>query len=166
MIIRIANWFKLAVPEPTEKNFQVQLGVHFEEVAELLENPIFNDCPQAVKALEALQELSRILKTSDTQVVAIPTEQEDRVAFLDAICDQIVTNVGVAVMANTSIVGALGEVSRSNWSKFENGKPVFLPTGKIGKGIHYSPPNLIPFLDSTQSKKALYSKPKPKFFYQ
>jgi len=32
----IKLWFERAVPEPTDKNRAVQLGVHFEEVSEML----------------------------------------------------------------------------------------------------------------------------------
>lgn len=31
----VLQWFKLAVPEPTDKTKSVQLGVHFEECAEM-----------------------------------------------------------------------------------------------------------------------------------
>ena len=33
----IVNWFKLAMPVPTEKNRNVQVGCHIEEVAEMFD---------------------------------------------------------------------------------------------------------------------------------
>lgn len=44
--------------------------------------------------------------------------------------------------------GALKEVNRSNYSKFDNeGKPIFLANGKIAKSSNYTPPNfLLPYL--------------------
>ena len=41
---------------------------------------------------------------------------------------------------------ALAEVVRSNFSKFENGKPVFDDNGKIKKGANYTPPQLQEFI--------------------
>ena len=49
--------------------------------------------------------------------------ESQRIAVLDAICDQIVTAVGVAYMMGMDIEGALAEVNRSNWSKFKGGLP-------------------------------------------
>jgi hypothetical protein len=44
------------------------------------------------------------------------------------------------------IAGALKEVDDSNWSKFEDGKPVFDANGKIKKGRHYQAPQLEKYL--------------------
>ena len=65
-----------------------------------------------------------------------------RVELLDALCDQIVTAVGVAYMMGMDIEGALAEFNRSNWSKFEGGVPVFNEQGKIAKGAEYTPSEL------------------------
>jgi predicted HAD superfamily Cof-like phosphohydrolase len=69
-----------------------------------------------------------------------------RVELLDALCDQIVTAVGVAYMMGMDIEGALAEVNRSNWSKFEGGVPVFNEQGKIAKGVEYTPPELSDYI--------------------
>ena len=61
-------------------------------------------------------------------------------------CDQIVTAVGVAHMLGYDIEGALAEVNASNFSKFENGQPVFNESGKIKKGTFYREPELLPFI--------------------
>ena len=65
--------------------------------------------------------------------------------LLDALCDQIVTAVGVAHMFGMNIEGAMDEVNRSNFSKFVDGKPVFNEHGKIIKGPNYTPPDLTGF---------------------
>ena len=70
----------------------------------------------------------------------------DRVALLDAICDRIVTGIGMAHMLGMDIIGALDEVNRSNFSKFEDGKPVFNEHGKIKKGRDYKAPELEKFV--------------------
>ena len=79
----------------------------------------------------------------------------DRLALLDALCDQIVTalGVGVGVLMGFDMEKALAEVNRSNYTKFakdEQGKPVpyIKPNGKIGKNPDtYQEPELEPYLD-------------------
>lgn len=70
----------------------------------------------------------------------------NKVELLDSLADQIVTAVGVAHMMGFDILGALEEVNRSNFSKFEDGKPVFDANGKITKGKDYVKPNLEHFV--------------------
>lgn len=70
--------------------------------------------------------------------------------LLDALCDQIVTAIGVGYMAGFDMAGALREVIRSNASKFENGKPLFDENGKIRKGKDYTPPELAQFVGSKE----------------
>lgn len=135
-ITSILNWFKQAVPNPTGKNRAVQLGVHQEENAEML------------KALGFTKEAVRVdvfadyLKMEDFGAF----DGVDRLELLDAMCDQIVTAVGVAHMFGLDITGALAEVDRSNWSKFVDGKPAFNEHGKISKPPTYSPPDLRGFV--------------------
>lgn len=69
-----------------------------------------------------------------------------RVDALDGLCDQIVTAVGVAYLSGFDIEGALAEVDKSNYSKFVDGKPVFLDGKKVSKGPNYSPPQLKSFV--------------------
>ena len=76
----------------------------------------------------------------------VNVEDVDRTELLDALCDQIVTAVGVAHMFGLDIEGALAEVTRSNYSKFVDGAPVFDANGKIAKPATYSKPDLTPFL--------------------
>lgn len=134
-IILITRWFEAAVPAPTAKNQAVQVGCHWEEVAEMadaLDDPMLADLLYR-RADQCKQDLAGI-------------ESVDRKALLDALCDQIVTAVGVAHMFKLDIGGALAEVNRSNWSKFVDGKPVFNAHGKITKGPNYAPPALEPYL--------------------
>jgi hypothetical protein len=70
----------------------------------------------------------------------------DRVACLDALCDIDVTLNGVAFLAGFDKNGADDAVLDSNDSKFEDGKAVILPGGKIGKGKNYVEPDLTPFV--------------------
>lgn len=121
-INEISHWFKEAVPAPTDDNRQVQLGVHFEEVAEMAAAVGF------MSASDNVANLANLLKKKFFQDMNV-----DRIELLDSLCDQIVTAIGVAHMYGMDISGALNEVNRSNWSKFKDGKPVFDANGKIAK---------------------------------
>jgi hypothetical protein len=136
-VTSILNWFEAALPSPTEKNMAVQLGVHFEEVAEMLTSLGFG-----YEAL-VLDSLAESLKGPTPPSL----DNVDRKEMLDSLCDQIVTATGVAHMFRMRIVSALTEVNESNWSKFdENGQPIFNENGKIMKGENYFKPNLAPFV--------------------
>lgn len=133
----IKLWFERAVPNPTNKNRAVQLGCHYEEIAEGLE--------AAGEDTQVIGEMHRVAEMLKHHV-EIGSELVGRKELLDALCDQIVTAVGVAHMFGMDIAGALSEVNRSNWSKFVDGQPVFNEHGKIAKGPGYTVPNLEPFL--------------------
>src|SRR5690606_22494682 len=137
------KWFEAAVPAPTEENFNVQLGCHLEEVVEMLDNLCTKqgDDILLARAADSLEDLSKALKNGSYKVSALRA-----VDHLDALADQIVTAVGCAHMAGMDIVGALNEVNRSNFSKFEDGKPVFNEHGKIAKGRNYKAPDLARFV--------------------
>ena len=132
----IKQWFALAVPEPTVKNRSVQIGVHLEEVAEMA--AALNDADLAA-TLDVIADQYKVDPT-------IRLDTVDRTELLDALCDQIVTAIGVAHMFGLDIEGALDEVNRSNNSKFVDGKPVFDANGKIAKPATYSKPNLEQFV--------------------
>lgn len=136
-IVHILNWFKLAIPEPTDKNRTVQIGCHFEEASEMANAIGDHDCDAR------LHSVAEFYKKESPGIGATAI---DRAELLDSLCDQIVTAVGVAHMFGMDIEGALNEVIRSNWSKFVDGKPQFDVNGKIAKPESYSPPNLEPFL--------------------
>lgn len=134
--------------EGTRKNFHVQVGVHFEEVSEMTQEMSSLEPELALlieKAKLANHELADYLKkNSDGDGLHVETENE--LAFLDALCDQIVTATGTAQVCGYDILGALTEVNRSNYSKFVDGKAVFDENGKIAKGPDYSKADLRPFL--------------------
>jgi hypothetical protein len=139
-------WFEVARPNPTSKQFHTQTGVHFEEVAEMVEE-IRPLTPSATVLLHdakvALKALATYLKQNDG---AITVEPENRKDFLDALCDQIVTSTGVGCHLGFPMVSAMDEVNASNWSKFVDGKPVFDENQKIAKGPAYFKADLAQFL--------------------
>ena len=139
MIDNINLWHKRARPEPTEKDFDVQLGCHIEEFVEMMDalSIYFDDVPVA-KALDTLENLADGLKAGVLTVSSM-----DRGEVLDALADQIVTAVGVGHCAKMDMVAAVQEVNDSNWSKFNyKGFPEFDENGKVKKGERYYKPNL------------------------
>lgn len=140
------NWFKEAVPEPNEKSFNVQLGVHVEEFGEMLQElsaqtPIGQELVSG--ALHSVEKLAAFLKSTTKGVIV---QEENRLGFLDSICDQLVTAAGTGYQAGMDPVGGLAEVNRSNWSKFVDDKAVFDENRKIAKGPDYSKADLTPFV--------------------
>lgn len=71
---------------------------------------------------------------------------KDRIGLLDSLADQIVTATGVGTFLGMNVPGALAEVNRSNYSKFEDGEPVFNENKKVMKGKDYTPPDLSPYI--------------------
>lgn len=141
------RWFQKAVKMPISKNIHTQMGVHFEEVREMIIEIEGLD-PEAERLLgnaaHHLHELAEFLKQRDGVIVIRET---NRINFLDAIVDQLVTATGVAHMLHMDPVAGLDEVNRSNWSKFdENGEPYFDQNQKVAKGPNYRKANLAPFV--------------------
>lgn len=135
----IALWHHRAKQEPTDRDFDVQLGCHFEEIVEqlaVLDLGEHNDT--LVRARAALSYLATGLKEGRARAFIT-----DRKEFLDAAADQIVTSVGAAYRAGMDIGEAVHRVNRSNWSKYdEHGQPLFNEHGKIAKGPNYQAPDL------------------------
>lgn len=153
MITQIKRWLETAFPKPTEKDQATQIGVHLEEVAEFME---------AIGSRKAatilVQDVSDNFKQSpniyqDADGNAITLPEDFKIQMLDALCDQIVTATSVAHSMGFNIVGAIKEVNASNWSKFEDGKPLYDANGKVIKGKHYFKPNLKPFLTNDGSEE-------------
>lgn len=145
------DWFSKARPNPGVKDFLNQTGVHFEEVGEMIAELTAEDQETElllIQAKNALWNLSQHLKNAakeDLQVIVLEDEKVE--AYLDALCDQIVTATGCAYVSSLSLVPALREVNRSNYSKFdEHGNPIYDDTHKVIKGPFYSKANLLPFI--------------------
>lgn len=144
------QWFEQAVPNPTTKNLNIQVAVHLEEVAEMVEAMTVEGSSEGYKLWQQLQatlvQISNLMKQGQMQIATL-----DANAVLDGITDQQVTAIGIGHMLGMDTTGALAEVDRSNFSKFgKDGQPIFDENGKIKKGPHYVKPNLEPFLPSPE----------------
>jgi predicted HAD superfamily Cof-like phosphohydrolase len=142
----IALWHKRARPAPADKDFNVQLGCHLEEIVEMIEALRFShrngtgvQMPGKNSMLyQQIKDFADGLKAG-----RITAEVANRKELVDALADQIVTAVGVGHCASTNIVKAVDIVNTSNWSKFSpNGEPYFDQNGKVLKGPNYVPPAL------------------------
>lgn len=143
---RTASWLAACGKEPGPETLSVQIGVDLEETAELLR------CLRVSKEgwarlLERLViDLESLGNELKRQRLVAHFPNHLRADVLDALCDREVTGNGVAYLAGLDKDRADQEVLRSNESKFEDGKPVILEGGKIGKGKNYSPPDLRAFV--------------------
>jgi len=95
------------------------------------------------KAIGALIVISDIMKENED---AYSVDDKHRLSILDALADQIVTATGVGTFLGMNVPGALAEVNRSNYSKFEDGEPIFNENKKVMKGKDYTPPDLTPYI--------------------
>lgn len=137
VLAETVGWFIEAVREPTPDNKLVQIGVHIEEFAEMLE---------AIGLKEFAADVQRLGMKFKQKLVTHEQLNIDMKELLDSLTDQIVTACGIAHMFGMDIVGALGEVNRSNYSKFVDGRAIFDENGKIKKGPGFFRPDLTPFL--------------------
>lgn len=128
------------------KNQQTQLGVHFEEVAEMIEQLdglTISDQEIIGSAFIAMKRLGDHFKNSYPGIYRI----KSRLLFLDSVCDQLVTVTLSAVLHDMDPVGGLHEVNRSNYSKLVDGVMEKAPiTAKWIKGPNFFEPDLTPFV--------------------
>ena len=139
-----ANWLAACGKEPgNAAQLSTQIGCHIEEFAEFL-RAVYIESNTGITST-AMQELAAHLEgcaVTLKQGLAV-AKFFDREAALDALCDSDVTGNGVAFLAGFDKAEADRRVIASNYSKFnEDGTPVILEGGKIGKSAGYAPPDL------------------------
>ena len=138
------SWFQKARPDVSDQDRASQLGVHLEEVVEMLD-ALGGDgkaLPALMGARRSLHDLAERVKSGEYVLRVL-----DHELFLDSICDQIVTGTGVAYTQGYDIVGAMTAVNVSNFSKFDDaGNPIRNEHGKIMKGPNYQKVVLSPYL--------------------
>lgn len=140
---RTADWLAACEKQPGNQNhLNVQTGVHLEELCEFLDELIITGSPADDRYLSqastTIKGIAHRLKTGMTGV-----RFKNRVSVLDALCDAEVTGNGVAFLARMNKPEGDRRVLFSNESKLnEDGTPVILPGGKIGKSERYVKPYL------------------------
>lgn len=142
-------WFTRVRPEPNDQHFHSQLGCHFEEIAEMCETLDGLDVETSDllisvhRATHALAEHLKAAAKADTPAIGI----NNRVEFLDSICDQIVTGTGAAYCAKMDVINGMTAVNLSNYSKFgPDGQPIYDANMKMTKGPDYVPADLAPYV--------------------
>ena len=145
-IEKIVSWFERATPEPTPTNFNVQLGCHLEELAEMLRTLKGNDGYSHLQVGILTKTISNYADSLKSGNLSVALPKENRVEFLDGVLDQIVTATGLGVYQQMQVVDGLNEVADSNESKFEDGKPLRNENQKIIKGKDYFKPQLDRFV--------------------
>lgn len=134
----IELWHRRGRPDPTMREFDIQLGCHLEEIVEMLAVIDVGAADTMYRARASLGWMADCLKRGHLQ--ASITDHKE---FLDSIADQIVTGVGAAHCANMNATEAVARVNTSNWTKYGlDGQPIFDENGKIKKGPDYVPPDL------------------------
>ena len=144
---RTANWLSACGKTPSEQNASTQVGVHLEEISEFLrEVTIISNTGISHNTLqeiaEALSGVGVVLKKGYAQAAIY-----DHEAALDALCDAEVTGNGVAYLLNYDKPGADLAVLAANEAKLnDDGTPVILDGGKIGKKAGWTAPDIAPFV--------------------
>lgn len=142
MLNIIEGWHETARPVPTAQDQNVQTGCHLEEVMEMVAC-MSGDDEYSDMLLDRLHTALTVVSLGLKQgTIKYRIKDENRMEFLDSLCDQIVTAVGVGHCAGMNVVEGTRRINSSNWSKFVNGKPEFDRNGKIIKPDTYMPPNL------------------------
>jgi hypothetical protein len=139
----IEMWHQKVRPEPSASGLNVQTGCHFEEVAETVALMRGDDEYSAMLLDRLHSALTVVALGMKHGTIRYSVDKADRKEFLDGLCDQQVTAVGVAHCAGMKATEGLRRVNESNWSKFDvNGNPIFNEHGKVMKGPSYKEPNL------------------------
>ena len=130
-------WIEKCLPNPKDKDFHTQFGVFCEEVYETLTELSVIDTGTLIlvaNAEKAMRQLAQHLKGESGRIFVQESNRQD---FLDGLCDVVVTAVTSSHTQGLSIVDAMCEVNRANFSKFVDGKPIFDANGKVAKGPNY-----------------------------
>lgn len=105
-IQKIIEWFKAAKPKPTTDDIAVQIGCHFEEIAEMQEALM-----RGTHLRNHIANYADKFKTKEQTAVRtvefVKESQNRSTELLDALCDQIVTAIGVGYMMGFDMAGAL-----------------------------------------------------------
>ena len=135
--ITTVSWFEMVDKEKTSQRKSAQMGVHLEEVGEMVSTMIVASSPNGSEVLQAklvqlenlLNEVAAEFKTGEVEYSV--TDEDD---FDDSILDQAVTLAGVANLNNVDFLEKQARVDWANFTKFVSVIPQYKEGGKVAKG--------------------------------
>ena len=83
----------------------------------------------------AVASLTKVADALKSARVEVGTKNE--VAFNDSLLDQRVTGTGLLKMQGVDVAESVARVDVANFTKFDNGKPLYKEGGKIAKGPNF-----------------------------
>ncbi|MEO8297092.1 MAG: hypothetical protein ABI574_04715 [Burkholderiales bacterium] len=140
---RTAAWLAACGKTPNPDGLSTQIGCHLEEMTEFLDTITLESSTGITSA--AMQEVSAVLKSLADNIKKGYAKAVilDREAALDALVDMDVTGNGVAYMAGFNKPEGDRRVLDANDDKMnQDGTPVILLGGKIGKREGWAPADL------------------------
>lgn len=147
---RTAAWLAACGKKPGNPNhISTQIGCHLEEITELLRTLRVGSSGGELALTRLVFDLDWLADKLKSGDYTAHIAAHRRVDALDALCDGEVTANGIAYLAQFDKDTADQRVLDSNDSKLEDGHPVILPGGKIGKGKNYQAPDLSDLLHKT-----------------
>ena len=145
MLNKIIEWFKTCYPKVTPEVASIQYGCLVEEIGETMvltqDLEYTSDFNAQVLDVGFVARNYKYQRPENVEFLQA-LEPTDRTEHLDGLVDIIWTAVTSGTAMGYDMQGALDEVIRSNYSKFENGQPVFDENGKVAKGKDYMKPDL------------------------
>ena len=140
------EFFKIAKPNPNQKDFFLQTAYNFEEWSEVVEAIGMKDTSlfeEVGGAKDALIYLAAGEYSDECDRIYL--EKVDRLALADGIADSMVTLIGMAHLANIDIE-AQGRYSGVTWSRKGDWIVFTDGNGKIVKPSTYFDPDLEKFI--------------------
>lgn len=112
------EFFKIAKPNPTAKDFFLQTAYNFEEWSEVVEAIGAKDSELFDTLLDVKQELIEDMSEQPDTKIGNAYAVVDKTLLADGIADSVTTLIGMGYMAGIDVEGAFAEVAASNLSKF------------------------------------------------
>lgn len=139
---RTTEWLKTCGKTPDAYNASVQAGCMLEEFVEMLRCMRVDDDFGDLIVRRTIEDLDWLATKIKRQEYFIGIPNHLREPALDAMCDVEVTLNGLAYLQGMNKAEADQRVLASNEDKLDNGQPVILQGGKIGKREGWKAPKL------------------------
>jgi len=146
LVEELTSWFSLTLPSPnfidTHHQFARLIEQHIDMLVSLQEAGVTTHARDEIGfSIQVLDFLKRRFSAHPSGI-EIGIEALDRVSLLRALCQQIVTAVGIAYALDMKIDGALDELVRSNKSSLDDtGTPIFNLQRKLVPASGYKSPD-------------------------